>query len=100
MCICTLACFSICNSDHTHIRLIIYLLQSTTGGHGALKHVTLRSEHICPARHPPLSMRHDGSQYGVPVGSSTLHCDPVGQLKSAQAVRLKQHHSIMLPFLQ
>ena len=59
------------------------LLQSiSTGEHGALIHdiVALRSEHICTVGHPPLSRKHDGSQYGRPVGSSTLHCDPFGQL--------------------
>ena len=56
----------------------------TAGGQGALTHVTLTSEHISPSEHPPLSRSHDGSQNGLPVGSYTLHWEPVGHLKPVQ----------------
>ena len=79
--------------SHNYIRRYNLLQTTSTGEHGALIHdvAVLRSEHICPAGHPPLSRKHDGSQYDRPVGSSTLHCDPIGQLRLSQAVRLKHN---------
>ena len=53
---------------------------STTGGQGALTHCTVSSEHVSLAEHPPLSRSHDGSQNASPVGSNTLHLDPVGHM--------------------
>jgi len=50
----------------------------TTGGQGALTHVTFSSEHVSLSAHPPLSRSHDGSQNASPVGLNTLHWKPVG----------------------
>ena len=62
---------------------------STSGGHGALRHVTFFSEHVSLSSHPPLSKSHDGSQNVSPVGWYTLHCDPLGQVTDVQAEKLR-----------
>ena len=65
-------------------------MHTTTGGHGSILHGTRYcNEHVSLSAHPPLSISHDGSQYGRPVGSCTLHWCPFGHLWSAQAVELK-----------
>ena len=48
-------------------------------------HETGASKHVEPSGHPPLSMVQENSQYAVPVSSHTLHVDPGGQSKPAQA---------------
>ena len=57
----------VCN--HENLRL-----HTTTGGHGGLLHGTRYCiEHVSLSAHPPLSISHDGLQYGRPVGLYTLH---------------------------
>ena len=49
-----------------------------------LLEVTAISVHRPARPQPPLSISHEYSQYGRPVVSHTLHCDPVGHWEFKQ----------------
>ena len=62
------------------------LTHSTFGTQGALSHCPSIRLHSSSWSHPPLLMLQEGSQYASPVGSWTLHTDPVRQSVEAQGL--------------